>query len=394
MPKGSREASSPRSDPESLRGKLLQKIAHCFMVEEDEQPSEAASDLAANIEEAIAEKHAVGTKEYTTKGRSLIFNLNKNAELRRQLLSSQRTARWLVSASISDLATDALKLQRMESAERYQAMRSLGETSERVVGWNAGTTGKIGWSHKFENEKTVTAASSTTTAAAAVEESLPFGGKFALEGEQAAPDEDAEGADTAEGADAAEDVADAAEGAADAADGDGEEDEEDEEYVPQLMGDAAATEEELEENAGMDDVEIDDLKAAESASEQFSEADDEEYVPEPIKPKPPRPDAAAAAAAAAGRKRPFEALAGSALSEAAASALRAALASVPALGPAAEPARKAVGTAVYTHAPVRQAAVTEAVLGCGIQLGTDEGAIEHRLAEALAKVRKIVADHR
>ena len=83
-----------------------------------------------------------------------------------RVLSRAVSATWLVNASVTDLATDALKMQRKESLEHYQALRSLGDSDELAVGWNAGTTGKLGWSHKYEKETVISGAAKGNFAAA------------------------------------------------------------------------------------------------------------------------------------------------------------------------------------------------------------------------------------
>ena len=157
---------SPRNDPNGLRGKLLAKLAST-LAPDDEKPPEEVVAIAATVEEAIAAKHGIGSKDYTARSRSLVFNLTKNNDLRKRVLSRAVSATWLVNASVTDLATDALKMQRKESLEHYQALRSLGDSDELAVGWNAGTTGKLGWSHKYEKETVISGAAKGNSAAAA-----------------------------------------------------------------------------------------------------------------------------------------------------------------------------------------------------------------------------------
>ena len=156
---------SPRNDPNGLRGKLLAKLAST-LAPDDEKPPEEVVAIAATVEEAIAAKHGIGSKDYTARSRSLVFNLTKNNDLRKRVLSRAVSATWLVNASVTDLATDALKMQRKESLEHYQALRSLGDSDELAVGWNAGTTGKLGWSHKYEKETVISGAAKGNFAAA------------------------------------------------------------------------------------------------------------------------------------------------------------------------------------------------------------------------------------
>ena len=75
--------------------------------------AEAALPIAKQIEEEVAARHA--GKDYTTKARSLVFNISKNGDLRHRLLLKELSATELVTASVSDLATDAQKLARQGS---------------------------------------------------------------------------------------------------------------------------------------------------------------------------------------------------------------------------------------------------------------------------------------
>ena len=124
-----------------------------------EADPEVVPSIARQIEAEIA-AHYTGT-QYTSRVRSLCFNLSKNARLRASVLSGDMGIDALVSASPNDLATDAIKLLRQASADRYHAQRSLGETDEHVVGWRAGTSGKLDWSHKYESEKPGSAAAAS-----------------------------------------------------------------------------------------------------------------------------------------------------------------------------------------------------------------------------------------
>ena len=269
-------ANSPRS-PDGLRAILRGKFS-AALTTGDVAPSERVSEIAASVEAAVAEKFGAGTKEYTSKGRSLEFNLKKNAQLRSQLLVGDLSVAWLVSASVADLATDALKLQRRESTDRYYAQRSLGASDEQVTGWNAGTTGKLEWSHKYEKEKSASAAAA---ASAPRDDDGP--------GEQAEEELQAE-EEQAEEEQAEEEQAEEEEEEAggDAAEEDTEEEEDDEGYVPEIAERYAhfprsssraldeGAESGLAEGEGMEDVEADELKAAESDEPLEPDDDDDD----------------------------------------------------------------------------------------------------------------------
>ena len=159
---------------------------------------------------------------------------------------------------------------------------------------------------------------------------------------------------------------------------------------------------------------MDDLKPAESASEQFSEeGEEEEYVPIPVPVPAARTAAAAAATAAAAAAATAAAAAATAAAApdenvasrnlkrtAAAAGLRAVLSAPGASGggggsspysPRAPPPNPAVGLSAYTHAPVLYTTLENAVAGSAIELGTDEATVERRVTQAIHKVRAIVA---
>lgn len=173
---------------------------------------------------------------------------------------------------------------------------------------------------------------------------------------------------------------------------------------------------------------MDDLKPAESASEQFSEeGEEEEYVPIPVPVPAARTAAAAAATTAAAAaataaaaaataaaapdehvasrnlKRPLGVSTGVSTggsATAAAAGLRAVLSAPGASGggggsspysPRAPPPNPAVGLSAYTHAPVLYTTLENAVAGSAIELGSDEATVERRVAQAIHKVRAIVA---
>lgn len=108
-----------------------------------------ATEVATAVENEMHHK-IPDMKEYNMKARSLVFNLRNNAELRARVISRSISAEDLVASSTKDLAPAQLQLQRQESANRFFATRQLGQSSEKVVGWQAGTSGKLAWSHKYE----------------------------------------------------------------------------------------------------------------------------------------------------------------------------------------------------------------------------------------------------
>ena len=141
-------ASPNAPAPGSLRAKLVDNLVDALQAG---ATSDVASTIGAEIEAAINDR--LTGREYAAKGRSLVFNLKKNEELRTDVLSGSILPSSLVTASPNDLATNQLKLARAQSLERKYAQRSLGQSDELAVGWAAGTSGKLDWSHKYEKEK-------------------------------------------------------------------------------------------------------------------------------------------------------------------------------------------------------------------------------------------------
>ena len=136
-----------------LRNKIIAKLAEALQTEPGSEgyTMEACAAIALEVEGAMDASFSK-EKEYMSKGRSLVFNLQKNAELRRNVLTRDATAEWLVTATAQDLAPERLKLMREQSAERYMASRSLSDADTHVVGWAAGTTGKVEFSQKFDEK--------------------------------------------------------------------------------------------------------------------------------------------------------------------------------------------------------------------------------------------------
>ena len=109
-----------------------------------------SAEVGVEVEAALHAVSACPSREYQSKGRSLLFNLQKNSDLRKAVLDRDFPADKLVTASSKDLAPAALKMRRKQSAERFIATRQLS-SDEKVVGWNAGTSGKLERSHKYED---------------------------------------------------------------------------------------------------------------------------------------------------------------------------------------------------------------------------------------------------
>ena len=131
-----------------LRATIATKLAQAI------GPSAGAMTDATEIAQAVeSEMNAkiYELKDYNAKARSLVFNLRNNAELRGRVISRSFSAEELVASSVYDLAPTQLQLQRRQSADRFFATRQLAESSEKVVGWQAGTSGKLEYSHKYES---------------------------------------------------------------------------------------------------------------------------------------------------------------------------------------------------------------------------------------------------
>lgn len=130
---------------EGVRAKLAKAIGPSAGAMTD------AHEISAEVESRM-HRHFRNLRDYNAKARSLVFNLKQSTELRARVIGRVVTAEYLATCAVKDLAPSSLQMQRRESAERYLAQRSLGESQVQVVGWSAGTTGKLDWSHKFEKE--------------------------------------------------------------------------------------------------------------------------------------------------------------------------------------------------------------------------------------------------
>ena len=345
-------SSSPR-DPSSLRGKLIEKIAQSLAPSAG-GASDATKDTATAIEMAVVNKFGAATKEYTAKGRSLIFNLGKNADLRAHILDGSLSAEWLVSAQVADLATDALKLARAESQERFYAQRSLGQSDERVVGWNAGTAGKLEWSHKYEKEKpAATATPSAGVTSAPIDEDQP-----------ATTTEDDIGwvgkeAGTSSG----------------------------------LGGGGADAESDLDDDAGMDDVEADDLKPAEDSTSEGSASEIEDDDSDSCVASD---DQGLGAPSNLGTKRGWDDGGLDGAGDATASASKQPRLMITphvadgTLPPVGAPSPLITTATSYTHAQVRQCTLQQAIARASINLAMEETASALQVAEAVERVRGIV----
>ena len=175
--------SAPTSP--TVSGKLIAKLTESLCKgngsrsEPDDSTLERAAEAAAEIEAELAKTFG-STKEYAAKGRSLCFNLGKNSSLRVSVLGGYFPAAALVNASTKELATRQQKESREAAQERFYAMRSIGD-SERMVGWQAGTSGKLDGSYKYEEQALAKpaegqAAATTAAAAAAAMEAAREGG--------------------------------------------------------------------------------------------------------------------------------------------------------------------------------------------------------------------------
>ena len=371
-------ATSPRDVREVLRQKMataLSQGAPAPSEGEASGPGEAAMEAAKRVEAAVAGKFGAASKEYTAKGRSLIFNLQKNAQLRAQLVAGVLSVDWLVTASTADLATDALKLQRRESTDRYYAQRSLGASDEKMTGWNAGTTGKLEWSHKYEKEKA--ASSSATTPAGA-----------------AMPDDDDDRAAASIGGEDGEDNGTHGYGGGD--DGEAatahpnkEEDAEVEEDAP-IEYDEGEDLESLAEGAGLEDVEADLLKDAESTAddEEDDEDDEDGYIPEPVVRRPAGP----AAAGSHNAKQPFEPAASGQKRKQPETSAFADFDPGDYSPTEEEPEPQADPQAEdrYTRALVRGCDLAGTIAGARADLGPTESTAEKRVAAAVARSREVL----
>ena len=143
--------ASPASAPDAqVRSKIAAKLAEALCTSKPSSSSAVDPALARELADEVEHEMSAAistTKEYTAKGRSLVFNLTKNNELRRRVLQRQISPAKLVSATAKELAPEQIKQQRAAASDRYYAMRQVGGT-ELVVGWQAGTSGKLEYSRE------------------------------------------------------------------------------------------------------------------------------------------------------------------------------------------------------------------------------------------------------
>ena len=135
--------ATERANSDEQREIIRERLAAALGTQSTADYDELHSARATGIEDAMSASLGPGSKEYMGKARSLVSNLKGNASLRQRVLSGGLHPNALVAASAKELASEALKVQRQQSAERFTSSRSLGSSSDRVVGWQAGTTGRI-----------------------------------------------------------------------------------------------------------------------------------------------------------------------------------------------------------------------------------------------------------
>ena len=110
---------SKSADTEGMRAKITSKLAEALAGDASSGiDPKVAEELAAEVETEMRKAYGNVTKEYTAKARSLVFNLNKNSELRKRVLGRQITPAKLVSASAKELAPEQIKMQRAQSIDR------------------------------------------------------------------------------------------------------------------------------------------------------------------------------------------------------------------------------------------------------------------------------------
>ena len=145
--------ASPASPTDAqVRSKIAAKLAEALCTKPSSSSSDVDPALARELADEVEHEMSAAirtTKEYTAKGRSLVFNLTKNNELRRRVLQRQISPAKLVSATAKELAPEQIKLQRAASVDRHYAKRLVG-ANELVVGWAAGTSGTLEWSGQEE----------------------------------------------------------------------------------------------------------------------------------------------------------------------------------------------------------------------------------------------------
>ncbi len=91
----------------------------------DEDSKGQAAMLGIQIETIMHSQYGDDQKKYADKARSLVFNLKdtRNPDLKRNLMNGVITAWDLVTMSVKDLASDAVKKQREKTTEINMAAR-------------------------------------------------------------------------------------------------------------------------------------------------------------------------------------------------------------------------------------------------------------------------------
>jgi len=122
--------------------------------------------LAAEVEAALSTLYT--GKDYAAKARSLLFNIAKNEDLRLAVIRRNLSAEELVKADPRDLAPDQLKKKRAAYKEAYFALRQVSDGTH-IVGWSAGTSGKLEFSHKYDNQLACASGSEPTAPSTAAD---------------------------------------------------------------------------------------------------------------------------------------------------------------------------------------------------------------------------------
>lgn len=114
----------------------------------------ALTSLAEEIESAMLEKYGGTGKDYRSKYRTLLFNLkdDKNPMLGKRVRARELSIEKLITLDAKELASEEVKMTRAESQERYFAQRAALD-GEKLVGWQAGTSGMLSTHKNTEANK-------------------------------------------------------------------------------------------------------------------------------------------------------------------------------------------------------------------------------------------------
>ncbi|KAJ1619138.1 transcription factor S-II, central domain-containing protein [Pavlovales sp. CCMP2436] len=130
----------------AVREKVAIGLAKALAGEDvpDDEEALALAALGEEIEGAMFDEFKGTSKDYKSKYRTLIFNLNdeKNPTLRTRVRARALSVQDLITLDAKALASEEMQLARQEIQDRYFATRQQVD-GDMLVGWQAGTSGSL-----------------------------------------------------------------------------------------------------------------------------------------------------------------------------------------------------------------------------------------------------------